>query len=333
MRYLLTGGAGFIGSHLAERLAYDGHEVVILDDLSTGRRENVAHLLDDGNVQLVEGSVTDADLVDVLMAEADMCLHLASAVGVKLIVEHPLDTLLANVRGNDVMMEAATRHGVRLLFTSTSEVYGKNTVGALHEDSDLLLGSPFRARWSYAIAKCFGETLANSYTQERNADIVVVRLFNTVGARQRGIHGMVLPRLVRQALDGEDLTVYGDGTQTRCFIHVDDTVQAIRVLCHDRRATGNVYNIGNPVPVSILELAARVIARTESMSRILLVPYDSAYPSGFEELGRRQPDTTELRTLTGWSPQRTLDEAIDDVIAHERLRDGVLAAELAVDAA
>ena len=319
MRYLETGGAGFIGSHLTELLVADGHDIVILDDLSTGLRENVAFLLDGGDVRLVEGSVTDRDLVDELMGGVDVCVHLASIVGVQLILERPLEALLANVRGTDIVMEAAARHGRRLLYASTSEVYGKNTDGALSEDDDLLLGSPFKARWSYAISKSFGEALAHGYQRDLGVDVVTVRLFNTVGPRQAGLYGMVLPRLVRQALAGEDLTVYGDGSQTRCFIHVRDTVQALRLVCNDPRATGNVYNIGNTVPVSIMQLAVRVIQRASSSSRVRLVPYEAAYPDGFEELGRREPDTAALRALTGWLPRRTLDDAIDDVIRHERV--------------
>ncbi|MDX6676280.1 MAG: UDP-glucose 4-epimerase [Solirubrobacteraceae bacterium] len=318
MRYLVTGGAGFIGSHLTELLVAHGHDVTILDDLSTGRRDNVWHLLAD-RVTLVEGTVTDAPLVDELMEDADACVHLASAVGVQLIVERPLEALLANVRGIDIVMGAAARHGRRLLYSSTSEVYGKNTTGPLSEDNDLLLGSPFKARWSYAIAKSFGEALAHGYHRDLGADVVTVRLFNTVGPRQSSLYGMVLPRLVRQALAGDDLTVYGDGSQTRCFVHVRDTVEAIALLCDDPRAVGNVYNIGNTKPISIMDLAIRVIERTDSTSRICLVPYDAAYPTGFEELGRRQPDTTRLRELTGWHPLRTLDEAIDDLVCHERI--------------
>ncbi|MBA3747233.1 MAG: NAD-dependent epimerase/dehydratase family protein [Solirubrobacterales bacterium] len=316
MRYLLTGGSGFVGSHLAELLVAEGHHVTILDDLSTGRRENVWHLLSD-QLRFVHGSVTDAALVDGLMEEADACVHLASAVGVQLIVERPLEALLANVRGLDIIMEAAARHGRRLLYTSTSEVYGKNTTGALSEGDDLLLGSPFKARWSYAIAKSFGEALAHGYNRDLGAEVVTVRLFNTVGPRQSALYGMVLPRLVRQALAGEDLTVFGDGEQTRCFIHVKDTVEAIAMLCEDPRAIGNVYNIGNTTPISIIDLAMRIIERTDSDSRIRLVPYADAYPTGFEELGRRQPDTSLVHELTGWSPGRTLDDAIDDVVAHE----------------
>lgn len=319
MRYLITGGAGFVGSHLTEALVEHGHEIVILDNLSTGRRENIAHLENRGRVRLVEGSVTDADVVDELVRESDACMHLASAVGVQLIVDRPLEALLANVRGLDIVMEAAARHDRRLLYTSTSEVYGKNTVGDLSEEDDLHLGSPFMARWSYAIAKSFGEALAHGYHRDMDVDIVTVRLFNTVGPRQSPLYGMVLPRLVRQALADEDLTVYGDGSQTRCFIHVRDTVEAIRRLCHDPDAVGNVYNIGNTVPVSIMELAVRVIERADSASQIRLVPYDVAYASGFEELGRRQPDTSAVQAATGWRPTRTLDDAIDDVIRHERL--------------
>lgn len=329
MRYLLTGGSGFIGSHLTELLAAEGHDITILDDLSTGRRENIGHLLGD-RVCLVEGSVTDAALVDELVEDADACVHLASAVGVQLIVDRPLEALLANVRGIDIVMAAAARHGRRLLYTSTSEVYGKNTAGGLVEDDDLMLGSPFKARWSYAIAKAFGEALAHGYNRDLGVDVVTVRLFNTVGPRQSAMYGMVLPRLVRQALAGQDLTVYGDGRQTRCFIHVRDTVEAIRMLCHDPRAVGNVYNVGNTTPISIMDLATRVIERVDSDSRICLVPYDAAYPPGFEELGRRQPDTAAVQELTGWRPTRTLDDAIDDVIRHERVRDATAVAAVAV---
>jgi UDP-glucose 4-epimerase len=316
MRYLITGGSGFIGSHLTELLVADGHEVTILDDLSTGRRENLWQVLGAG-ASLVEGSATDAALVNELMADADACVHLASAVGVQLIVERPLEALLANVRSLDVVMAAAARLGRRLLYSSTSEVYGKNTIGGLCEDDDLLLGSPFMSRWSYAIAKSFGEALAHGYGRDVGAEVVTVRLFNTVGPRQSALYGMVLPRLVRQALAGHDLTVYGDGTQTRCFIHVRDTVEAMAMLCEAPGAVGNVYNVGNPAPISIMDLATRVIERANSDSRIRLVPYDVAYPPGFEELGRREPDTTLLHDLTGWSPLRSLDDAIDDVIAHE----------------
>jgi UDP-glucose 4-epimerase len=224
------------------------------------------------------------------------------------------------VRGADVVFGAAVRHGKRLLFTSTSEVYGKNSIGPLPEDADQVLGSAFKSRWAYAIAKGFGEALAHGYFRDREADIVVARLFNTVGSRQTGAYGMVLPRFVRQALAGEDLTVYGDGTQTRCFTHVADTVAALLLLLDHGQAAGRVFNVGSQSPLPVIELAARVIERTGSASRVQLVPYRQAYGEGFEELGNRKPDTRAIRELTGWTPERTIDDAIDDVIAEELSR-------------
>jgi UDP-glucose 4-epimerase len=315
---LITGGAGFIGSHLADALVAGDDQVAILDDFSTGRRDNVEQLAASGGAQLIEGSVTDEGLVDELVAQCDCCLHLASAVGVQLVVALPLETLRRTVKGTDVVMAAAARHRKRLLFASTSEVYGKNSSGALHEESDRVLGSPFKSRWSYAIAKSYGEALVHGYHREHGADTAVVRLFNTIGPRQRGAYGMVVPRLVRQAVAGEDLTVYGDGTQTRCFLHVADAVAAIIGLSEHEATTGRAFNVGNPEPITILELAGRIIARAGSSSRIRFVPYDEAYDEGFEELGRRQPVTSAVQELLGWRPQRTLDEALDDVIAFQR---------------
>ncbi|HTN24545.1 MAG TPA: NAD-dependent epimerase/dehydratase family protein [Solirubrobacteraceae bacterium] len=317
MRYLITGGSGFIGSHLCDALTKAGHDVSVLDDLSTGRLENIERHVDAGRVRFVEGSVTDADLVDDCMREADICLHLASTVGVQLVVDGPLETLLDHVRGTDVVMAAAARRGRRVLFTSTSEVYGKRS-GLLSEDADLVIGSPARSRWSYAIAKCFGEAVAHAYHAEQGAEVVVVRLFNTVGPRQTGRYGMVLPRFVSQALEGENLTIYGDGKQTRCFTHVFDTVRALLLLCENEGAIGNAYNVGSSVPVAIADLAQRVIARTGSGSAVEHVAYEDAYASGFEELGSRRPVTTALETLTGWRARRTIDNAIDDVVAHQR---------------
>jgi UDP-glucose 4-epimerase len=324
LHYLITGGAGFIGSHVADGLVAREDQVTILDDFSTGRRANVEHLAASGAVDLVEGSATDRQLVEELIAECDCCLHLASAVGVKLVVAHPLETLRRTVHGTDVVMGAAAAHGKRLLFASTSEVYGKNSNGALHEESDRVLGSPFKSRWSYAIGKSYGEALVHGYHREYGADAAVVRLFNTIGPRQRGAYGMVVPRLVRQAIAGEDLTVYGDGTQTRCFLHVNDAVAAIIALSQQGAATGRAFNVGSPEPIAIIALAKRIIERTNSSSRVRFIPYDEAYDDGFEELGRRQPDTTALRELLGWRPKRTLDEALDDIIAFQR-------AELAVE--
>jgi UDP-glucose 4-epimerase len=319
-RYLITGGAGFIGSHLAEALVARGgcERIAVLDDLSTGRLENIESLIASDDVTFVEGSVTDSELVDELMAETDFCVHLASAVGVQMIVNEPLETLMRSVRGSNVVMHAAQRHDVRVLFSSTSEVYGKHTNGALTEDDDLIFGSPSKGRWTYAIAKTFGEALIHGYRGRRGVDATVVRLFNTVGPRQTGQYGMVLPRFVRQALNGEDLTVYGSGAQTRCFTHVRDTVAALMLLSENGEAGGRTFNIGTSKPITIVELARRVIERTASDSSIALIPYTEAYGDGFEELGSRRPDTTALRNLTGWQPHYTVDDAIDDVVAHER---------------
>jgi UDP-glucose 4-epimerase len=318
VRYLVTGGAGFIGSHLAETLAARGDQVLILDDLSTGDRANVEHLLSADNVELQVGSILDEAVVDECMGAVDACYHLASAVGVQLVVSRPLETLLCNVRGTDNVITSAVRHGRRLLYTSTSEIYGKNSSGALDEDSDRVLGSPLKARWGYATAKAFGEALSHGYVRDRNAEIVIARLFNTVGPRQKGAYGMVLPRFVQQALAGEDLTVYGSGTQSRCFVHVADTVHALTLLLDADEAVGDVFNVGSSLEVPIIELAARVIERTGSRSRVRLIPYETAYGEGFEELGRRKPDTSRIEALTSWQTSRTLDETIDDVIAYAR---------------
>jgi UDP-glucose 4-epimerase len=314
----VTGGSGFIGSHLCDRLVADGHEVLVLDDLSTGRLTNIEHLLESGRVSFIEGSVLDRNLVPELLDRADACVHLASAVGVSLVVKRPVDTLLSNVRGADTVLSAAAALKKRLLFTSTSEIYGKSDGRIVSENSDRILGATSKARWNYSTSKSFGEALALGFHRELGADNVVVRLFNTVGPRQTGAYGMVLPRLVRQALAGEPITVYGDGTQTRCFAHVHDTVEAILRLLDSQAAQGQVFNIGSDGEISIHELAERVIERADSTSEIRFIPYREAYDEGFEELGRRKPDTTALRELTGWGPRRTVDDAIDDVISYER---------------
>jgi UDP-glucose 4-epimerase len=318
MRYLITGGAGFIGSHLVDVLAARGDSVIVLDDLSTGRTDNIEHILGSELVELVEGSVLDEGLVDDCIRSVDCCLHLAAAVGVQLVVSRPLESLRRNVHGNDVVISTAARHDRPLLFTSTSEVYGKCSDGALSETSDRILGPISKLRWSYATSKAFGEALAYSFARDQGSRMTVARLFNTVGPRQTGAYGMVLPRFVRQALAGDDLTVYGNGTQSRCFAHVLDVVQAIVLLLDDERAAGRVFNVGAATETAIVELARRVIERTGSDSKIRLVPYEEAYEDGFEELGRRKPDTAALQELTGWTPTRTVDDAIDDVIAFEQ---------------
>ena len=350
MRYLITGGAGFIGSHLIDALTTRGDDVLVLDDLSTGRIENLDHLDRDhdrdgpqakrfaghsrvGAVEFVDGSVTNEAVVDDCMSSVDVCVHLASAVGVQLVVKRPLESMLSNVRGCDIVLSAAARHGRRLLFTSTSEIYGKMSGESLPESSDRVLGSPFQSRWSYSTAKAFGEILAAGYHRQAGAETIVARLFNTVGPRQTGAYGMVLPRFVRQALNGEDLTVYGTGTQSRCFTHVLDTVHALVLLCDADGAIGNVYNVGRPSPVSVIELAGKVIERTGSSSHVKLVPYDEAYGPGFEELGHRVPDISALEALTGWTPSRTIDEMVDDVIVYEQSEARRTRAEQAPDSA
>jgi UDP-glucose 4-epimerase len=322
MRYLITGGAGFIGSHLVDALTTRGDSVLVLDDLSTGKLENLEHLLDSNLVDFVEGSVADETLVDECFDSVDRCVHLASVVGVQLVVSRPLDSLRRNVHGNDVVISAAASHRCPLLFTSTSEIYGKHSDRSLPEDSDRILGPTSTLRWSYATAKAFGEALMFSYIRECSCEMTVVRLFNTVGPRQTGAYGMVLPRFVRQALAGEDLTVFGNGTQSRCFAHVFDVVYGIVLLLEEERAVGRVFNIGATAETPIVELARKVLERTGSDSAIRLVPYEEAYDDGFEELGRRRPDTGALEKLTGWAPARSVEDAIDDVIAFERRVEG-----------
>lgn len=318
MRHLITGGAGFIGSHLADALVERGDEVIIVDDLSTGSRRNIEPLLAAGRAELYTHSADDAGLVDELMARSDRCFHLASSVGVKLIVDEPLDSVLHTVRATETVMAAAAQFGTRLVFTSSSEIYGKTAGQALHEDSDRVIGPPTLARWSYGTAKALGETLAYAYTRERGARMTVARLFNVVGPRQTSAYGMVLPRFVRQALAGEDLTVYGDGAQSRCFTHVADTVDALVRLGEADAAIGDVYNVGSSDEITIVELARRVIERAGSSSGVRFVPYDEAYGEGFEELGSRRSDCSKLHRLIGWRPTRTVEAAIDAVISYER---------------
>ena len=307
-----------MGSHLTDLLVADGHRVLILDDLSIGRPANLEASLNSGRVTLVEGSVLDGELVDRLMRRCDACVHLAARLGVGRIVSQPLDCLRENVLGADAVMESAARHGRRLLFASSSEVYGKVSQRGLTEDSDHVIGSPQKSRWSYAIAKEFGEALAHAYAQELRAEMIVVRLFNTVGPRQSsGQSGMVVPRFVRQALEGTPVTVFGDGTQSRCFTDVRDVAEALRRLIDCDEAVGGTYNIGASSSVRVVDLARLIIERTGSASPIVFVPYAQAHAPGFEELGNRTPDTSALRDVTGWTPQRRLEETIDSVIAHE----------------
>lgn len=311
---LITGGAGFLGSHLTDALLARGDHVVAYDNLSTGRLQNLDAADGHANFRFVQGSVLDELAVDEVVHECDRIVHLAAAVGVKLIVEQPLRSLTTNIRGSEIVLEAAHRYRRPVLVASTSEIYGKNSSGALSENSDRILGAPTVARWAYSVAKSVDEILALAYHKERNLPAVVVRLFNTVGPRQSPAYGMVVPRLVRQALGAAPLTVYGDGMQTRCFCHVEDVVAALMGLLDEPRAVGEVFNVGSSEEVSILELAQRIVLMTASASKIKFLTYDEAYESGFEDMARRVPDTTKLRCLTGWQPTRSLDEILLDTI-------------------
>jgi UDP-glucose 4-epimerase len=317
-RFLITGGAGFIGSHLVEALLADGNEVSVLDSLSTGRLLNLDAVRDDARFTFWQGSVLDELAVDQAVRTCDVVVHLAAAVGVKLIVEQPLYSLTTNIKGAITVLEAAHRYRRKVMVASSSEIYGKNNSGSLNEQSDRILGSPAVARWAYSTSKAVDEILAYAYHHERGLPTIVVRMFNTVGRRQSPAYGMVIPRLVRQALAGEPLTVYGDGTQTRCFCHVADVVDALIRLLNEPRAEGDVFNIGSSEEISIQELAQLIIARTASPSPITHLPYDVAYEVGFEDMARRVPDVGKISQLTGWRSQRNLAQVLDDVIAEVR---------------
>jgi UDP-glucose 4-epimerase len=318
MRFLITGGAGFIGSHLADRLLARGDEVVALDDLSTGSAANVAHLVDEPRFSLVRGTILDHPLVSGLVAKADVVLHLAAAVGVKLIIDRPLESLITNIRGTEIVLDTAARWERTILLTSTSEIYGKNVTGPLSEDADRILGSPFKSRWSYSTAKAVDEILAQAYWRDRGVPSIVSRLFNCVGPRQTGEFGMVVPRFARQALAGTDVTVFGDGEQRRSFCHVLDTVDALIALVDTPGAVGDVFNVGAPYELTINQLAEKVISAAGSSSAIVHISYDDAYEEGFEDMERRVPDISKIRALTGWEPKLDLDRIIDDVLESER---------------
>jgi UDP-glucose 4-epimerase len=318
MRFLITGGAGFIGSHLCDSLLARGHEVHVLDDLSTGRAENIAHLQEQPAFSCTVASITEDGLLERLVAQADVVVHLAAAVGVRLVVESPVRAIETNVHCTELVLAHAARNDTPVLLASTSEVYGKSDSLPFSEDGDLQLGATSKARWAYACSKAIDEFLAMAYWRERSLPITVVRLFNTVGPRQTGSYGMVVPRLVAQSLAAEPLTVYGDGRQTRCFCHVSDVVRALIALADDQQAWGEVFNIGSTTEVSILDLAKRIVALTDSPSEITLVPYDEAYGPGFEDMYRRVPDTTKLRERIGWEPALSLEDIIADVVADQR---------------
>jgi len=314
-RFLITGGAGFIGSHLTDTLLAAGHQVCVLDSLATGSLDNLALAKDQTGFTFVQGSVLDELAVDKAVRECEVVVHLAAAVGVKLIVEQPLHSLTTNVKGAMTVLEAAHRYRCKVMVASSSEIYGKNNAGPLNERSDRVLGSPTVARWAYSTSKAVDEILAYAYYHERGLPTIVVRMFNTVGPRQSPAYGMVIPRLVRQAIRGEPLTVYGDGSQTRCFCHVSDVVDALVRLLNEPAAEGDVFNIGSSYEISIEALAKLIITRTASNSSLVHLAYDVAYEAGFEDMLRRVPDLTKIRSLTGWEPSRDLGRILDDVVA------------------
>ena len=314
-RILITGGAGFIGSHLAERLLDAGNKVAILDNLSTGRFENISHLVGNPDFSFAIASITDTPVLDRLASESQAIVHLAAAVGVKLVVEHPVQTIETNIMGTEAVMKAAARYRAKVLIASTSEVYGKGVRVPFREDDDVVLGPTSRNRWAYAASKMVDEFLALAYYQKYDLPVVIARLFNTVGPRQTGRYGMVIPRFVGQALRNEPIVVYGDGSQSRCFCDVSDTVRALEALLVHPDAVGRVFNVGSTEEISILKLAQRVKSRLNSDSPIHFLPYDQAYAPGFEDMQRRMPNTARVHSLTGWRPRLNLDAILQRVAA------------------
>ena len=316
MLVLITGGAGFIGGHLAEALIRRGDRVRVIDDLSTGSIDNLSGIMGDPKFEFIHADVVrEADLVSRCVREADAVIHLAAAVGVELVVKEPARTITTNVHGTENVLTPAAEFGKRVIIASTSEVYGKSPRESFAEDDDLIIGASVHSRWSYACSKLLDEFLLMAHCRASGLPGTVVRFFNTVGPRQTGRYGMVIPRFVGAALAGKPLQVYGDGRQIRCFCHVVDVIEALLLLLERKESYGQVYNIGSQEGISIGDLAERVIKRTGSKSGIELVPYDVAYAVGFEDMRRRKPDTSKITALTGWRPRRTLDEIIDDVAA------------------
>ncbi|MEM7475703.1 MAG: GDP-mannose 4,6-dehydratase [Planctomycetota bacterium] len=314
MRYLITGGCGFIGSHLAEALLAAGHQVTLLDDLSTGKIANVQHLESNANLSLLIGSVTDRELVHEAVGASDAVFHLASAVGVKLIMEQPVETIDTIVSGTQIVLEQVNRYRKPVLLTSTSEVYGKSTSAPFKEDGDRLAGPTTKHRWAYACAKALDEFMAMAYWKSSKLPVVVVRLFNTVGPRQTGQYGMVVPNFVAKALRGEALVVHGDGAQSRCFCHVHDVVRGLVGLAKCEQARGQVVNLGSTEEISIRALAERILAKTNSASELQTASYESVYGEGFEDMQRRVPCIDKAKALIDWEPEKCLDDVIEDVI-------------------
>ena len=313
MRFLVTGGAGFIGSHLTDRLLTDRYQVKVLDDSSTGRLENINQYKSNSNFEYVDGSVLNQGLLESIVKDVDYIFHLAAAVGVFNIVNHPLASLVTNIRGTENILEAALKNNTPVFLSSSSEVYGKNTSDSLKESDDRILGSPTTLRWSYSEAKAIDETLAFAYWTEKKLPTRIVRFFNTVGPRQVGAYGMVIPRFVSMALMNEPITIYGNGEQTRCFGHVHDVIDAVMSVAFSNKTIGKVINIGNNFEISMNDLAKKIIKETNSRSEIKYIPYSEAYGDGFEDMERRVPNIDLIKSLTGWQPKRDLTQIIKDV--------------------
>lgn len=318
MKILISGGAGFVGSHLAERLLNQNHDLVVIDDLSTGQYRNIAHLTTHPRFRLVVDTILNTKTLEELIQGCDFIYHLAAAVGVKLIVNDPVNTIETNIRGTEIMLHYANKWRKPLLFTSTSEVYGKNASDTFSENDDMVFGATTHSRWSYACSKAIDEFLSISYFRKMGLPVIVVRLFNTVGPRQSPQYGMVLPNFVKQALEGKPITVFGDGSQTRTFTYVDDVVSALTELPKRHEAFGEVFNVGGSEEISIMNLAKLVKEKTESSSTIVTIPYDEAYEPGFEDMKRRVPNLSKIKNLISYAPSHTLVQIVEKVIEHFR---------------
>ncbi len=311
MRVFITGGAGFIGSHLADACIARGDEVTLLDNMSTGSRANIAHL--EGKIVIHEGDIRDKDLVEKLVSDSDLVLHMAAALGVKNIMEHTIESIDRNFSGSKVVLNAATEFNKRIIIASTSEIYGKNPNQPLHEESDRVVGAPQKIRWTYADAKALEEAVAHTLHKTHGLKVTIVRFFNTVGPRQTGQYGMVVPRFIQSALKNEDITIYDDGSQSRVFCHVEDAVKAVITLSETDLTIGDYFNVGGVGETTIKELASKIITRTKSNSRIKFIPYSDAYPAGFEDMDRRVPEIAKIKSVINWQPTHTLDSIIDSV--------------------
>ena len=311
MHAFITGGAGFIGSHLADALIARGDSVTILDNMSTGSKKNIAHL--EGKMTVHEGDIRDKDLVDKLVSESDVVFHMAAALGVKNIMEHTVESIDRNFNGSEVVLHAATKHNKRLLIASTSEIYGKNPNQPLHEESDRVIGAPQKIRWTYSDAKALEEAVAHTLHKTHGLKVTTVRFFNTVGPRQTGQYGMVVPRFIQAALKNEDIIIYDDSSQSRVFCHVEDAVKAVLTLADTDSTIGDYFNVGGTGETTIKELAEKVIECTQSTSHIKYIPYTDIYPAGFEDMQRRVPDITKIKNAIGWSPTHSLNSIIDGV--------------------